>query len=750
MSVTEAAASIESKKDYEDTPQGKYKYWSEELTTSLAARKDWWKKADKIVNRYLGKLTAAASNSDSSKSFNLNMFHSNIKTLGDMLYGNTPKIDVSRRYAQPADDVGRVAAEMMERLLNLDIAENGAEIDAVFRSTLQDRLLAGLGCAKVRYEMESEQVPVMNPETGEPMLDLETGELVMEEKLLHEDAPTDYFYWGDITWGWCRNWAKMPWIGFRSYLTKDQLAERWGAEVADEVKLSKQTKSTSDEGTESSETESAWMRAEIWEIWCKETRKVHWIIQGYDKQVDEKDDVLKLSGFWPCPPFFLANPTTSLYAPTPDYVLAQDLYNEVDSLQTRIATITEAVRVVGVYNSSADNLKQMMAEGKDNDLIPVENWALFGENGGLAGQIEWMPIENIVIALKELIGIRDQTIGLLQQITGMVDVMRGSLDNQYEGVGQTEQKTKFGSVRIQALQEQFARFAGDLMQLKAEVIARHFSPETIYKRSNMRYSVDEEHVEAAIELIKSPEDARLRINIRPESVAMIDYQSLKGERTDYMKAVSTYMQSAGAIIDSDPSAKPFVLQLLQWGLAGFKGSSEIEGVIDKAVEASIEAEKDKQGKGDPTPEQQAAQAASQLQQMKQQGDMNKIQAKAQADMQVRQSDLQADVNTAHEAHVRKMAEIDGAMQAKVAEINAKLQADLLVEQAQTQSNLQQTQATVEGEIQKDIVEHNIDMEAESVKTESAIEQIVANAQADIQTSIVSESVKPKPKEKDDD
>ena len=731
-------ASIQSVQDYEDTPSGKYRYWAEELKSSIKAREKWWKQSDKIVNRFLG-----GKQEKDTSGFDLNMFHSNIKTLGDMLYGNTPKIDVSRRYAQPADDVGRVAAEMMERLLNLDIAENGADIDAVFRSTLQDRLLAGLGCAKVRYEVETEEVPVIG-KNGQPVMD--GNGPMMEEKLKFEDAITDYFYWGDIAWGWCRNWAKMPWIGFRSFMTKDELTARWGSEVADNVKLKKQTKSTSEEGEEDETTDSAWMRAEVWEIWCKKTKTVHWIILGYDKQLEEKPDILGLSSFWPCPPFFIANCTTSLYTPTPDFILAQDLYNEVDNLQSRIAVITEAVRVVGVYNSSADNLKQMMAEGKDNDLIPVENWALFGENGGLSGQIQWLPINDIVTALRELIGIRDQTISLLQQITGMVDVMRGSLDNQYEGVGQTEQKTKFGSVRIQALQEQFARFGGDLMQIKAEVIALHFSPETIYNRANMKYSVDAELVPQAIELIKNPREARLRIDIRPESVAMIDYQALKGERTDFMNAVSTYMQSAGVMMKEDPTSKTFILQLMQWGLAGFKGSSEIEGVIDKAIEATQQADKAQEGQPpEKSPEQQAAEAAGQLEQMKQQGDMQKIQAKAQADMQIRQTDMQADLMTAQETHTRKMAEIQAALQAKVAEIQTSLQADLLMEQAQAESNIRQTNATVDGEMKKDVLTAQLDMATEEQKTQLEMEKILSSAQADIQKTVIAEAVKPEPK-----
>ena len=741
MSVEASTGStIQTKTDFKDTPAGKYKYWAEELGTSIKAREKWWKKADKIVNRYIGDSTANSSNA-ANGGFNLNMFHSNTKTLGDMLYGNTPKIDVSRRYAQPNDDVGRVAAEMMDRMLNMDIAENGSEIDAVFRSVLQDRLLAGLGCAKVRYTMESEQVLVQNPATGQPMQGAD-GQPLTEEKLISEDAPVDYYYWGDVLWGWCRNWADMPWIAFRSYMTQDELRSRWGDDVADNATLKKQTKSTSDEGERDENTDSAWMRAEVWEVWCKETRKVHWIILGYDKQVEEKDDILGLSGFWPVPPFFIANVTTSLYTPTPDFVLAQDLYNEIDTLQTRIAVITEAVRVVGVYNAAASsNLDSMLSNGKDNHLIPIDNWALFGENGGIANQIEWLPLQDIVNTLQQLIGVRDQTIALLQQITGMTDVMRGSLDNQYEGVGQTETKTKFGSVRIQALQEQFARFAGDLMQIKAEVICRHFSPETIYKRSNMEFSVDAELVPQAIDLLKQPESARIRVDIRPESVAMIDHQALKSERTEYMNAVATYLQSAQGIIENDPAAKAFILQLMQWGLAGFKGSSEIEGVIDKAIEASQEAEKNAEPEQDPAA--MAAQAAQQLDAQKNDAKMQEVQAKAQAASQARQEDMQADIQTAAAQHQMKMAEINANLQAKIAETQAKMQADLVVEQAQAQSNIEQTQATVQGEMQKDVLEHNINMEGEATKTSLKISEIAANASAKIKEAAAKAPTAPK-------
>ena len=149
--------------------------WAAEMTAADKRLKPWRKKAEKINKRYLAERSGSQTNTVGGDT-RLNLFYSNVSTLQSMLYGSVPKIDVSRRYADSADDVARVAAETMERLLNADVAENGREYDTVLRSTLQDRLLGGLGCAKVRYSVVTHK----NPETG-------------EEEMLRESAPADYF-----------------------------------------------------------------------------------------------------------------------------------------------------------------------------------------------------------------------------------------------------------------------------------------------------------------------------------------------------------------------------------------------------------------------------------------------------------------------------------------------------------------------------------------------------------------------------
>ncbi|RLB97339.1 MAG: hypothetical protein DRH90_23500, partial [Deltaproteobacteria bacterium] len=698
-------APLESRKDFKKTPKGQYEYWETELKAAQKTLKPWQKQGDKIVQRYVDQrdgANSAHSTNDYSKVFRLNMFNSNVTTMQSMLYGRLPKVDVSRKNAIADDDPARVAAEAMERMLNLDIEDNGEEYDAMLRATLQDRLLSGLGCARVRYEVETEQVATLASSDGELV-----SKDASEQRVTHEAAPIDYYYWGDVLWGWARTFSKVPWIGFRSYLDKDEMQKRFGKDAAEGVQYKKQKITSNEESTEDPDKDSAWMKAEIWEIWDKNTKKVTWFSFGYDKTIETKPDPLQLSGFYPCPPFFMANQTTTLYKPTPDYHLAQDLYNEIDILQTRISILTEAVKVIGVYDAEADGIKRMFKEGVENDLIPVDNWALFAEKGGIQGQIDWVPIEAITNALDRLRSLRDEDIGLLQQITGMADVMRGSLDNQYEGVGQSEIKAKFGSIRIQSLQDEFAVFVGNLMQIKAEIIARHFSPETIAKQSAMQFTPDRELLPQAIQLIKNPDEAKLRISIKAESLAMLDYAQLKEERVQYLNGLSTFLQAAAPLIQQDPRALPFLLEMLKWAMAGFKGSSEIEGVLDKAIEAMRQAPpKDDK----PSPEQERGQVQIQLEKMRAEAKQQEMQFKAQSDQQLRQQDMQADIATRNAEMQFDMQKEEHKGNVEMQIMAAKLQSDVQTELLTSQINAEQNDRAVQGEIEKEVIKQRGEIE----------------------------------------
>jgi hypothetical protein len=172
----------------------------------------------------------------------------------------------------------------------------------------------------------------------------------------------------------------------------------------------------------------------------------------------------------------------------------------------------------------------------------------------------------------------------------MSDIMRGQSTGTATATEQAL-KAKFASTRVQEFQNEFARFASDAQSIKAEIISKHFDIESIAKESNVQFMFpnDQQMAQQAISLIKS-DFYQYRIEVKPESVAMADMTAMKAERSEFLMAVSQYLQSIGPIGASAPWAVQYLLQMLQWSFAGFRGGSSIEGVMDQMVIAAKQAQ----------------------------------------------------------------------------------------------------------------------------------------------------------------
>ena len=664
---------IESRKQFKNTPTGWYKRWSSEIQAAKKRVKRWHKQGHRIQARYQdrrGLQDTDHYDGDGKYQFRVNLFHSNTKTLRDMVYGNPPKIDVSRRFADPEDDIARVAATIYDRMLNTSVEASGDDTKSVLGYCLDNRLLPGMGLARVRYEYDSEinEVGAITDDDGNV---IEEG--YEEEMLIDETAPIEFVHWDDFLWGWARTWSEVPWIAFRSFLTKDQATKRFGKALANELNYkNKSISSVVDRRLSADETTDAWDRAEVWEIWDKKTKKVFWWSAGCERTLDMKDDPLKLFGFWPMPEPMIANPTTALLLPQPDFAIAQDLYNQIDQLETRIGIITTAVRVVGTYDSAEAGIKRMLQEGMENELIPVENWAAFQEGGAIDGKVAWMPVGEIAETLDKLVGQRSDAMALLYEVTGMSEIMRGANGPDRETAEAASGKRQFASVRVQGLSEDFARFASDLMALRAEVISKHFSPETIIRQSNILATYDKEFANKAIELIRDPQDAVWRIKISPESLAMLDYQALKKDRTEFINALAQFLQAAMPLAEMDKGAVPPLLQILKWTMSGFKGSNEIEGVLDKAIDQILQSQKQGQGKEEPSPEQ----------------------VKMQADAQKHQQQMELEALKHQNAMQQEMAKFQNNIKELGAEMKKELQVILAETKAAIRQEIAQSQAAM--------------------------------------------------------
>lgn len=674
-----------------ETPQELYQKWRGELEAGKKWFQKFQKAGDKVIKAYLSEQILDRDQGDDDQLSRLNLFHSNITTLTSMLYGKTPKVEVARRFAEADDDIARVAALMLTRILNTDIEVAGEDMASVFRNGLLDRLLPGLGSARVKYNVETKMETteaITDPKTG-----IELAPAVEKETLDCEWTDIVYTHWKDQIWSPARMHCEIRWKAYRSYMTKDEFKARFPEIDIDKVPFSskgplKRSKSEMDQ----SETP----QVEVWEIWSKDNKCVYWIVDGFDQCLDHQDDPLELDGFWPDPPPFIANVTTQKYLPKSDYAMAQDLYEEIDELETRISMLTRGCKLVGLYDKSQESIKRIFTEALENDLIPVDNWASFAEKGGLKGLIDWMPLEDAVNAIQILTQKQNDKIQQLFQVVGMSDIMRGAAMQAGTPASATERKIEasYGSIRIEALQNEFARWVGDLQSLKAEIIARHYDPQTIIEQSNiMSDENNAQYVQAAIELIKDPDKSRWRIIVRPETLAIADYAQLKQDRSEYLMGVAQFMQSSAPLIEMKPEAAPFMMKLMKWGLAGFKGSNEIESVVDQAVTAME--------KVPPQPKQDPAAV------------------KAQADMQRIQGEMEA----SKQEHGLKMQQSQQEFALKMQEMNAELQ----LNREKMQLELQQAREQFAQEMRQDQQKHVLEMRKIMLETAAEIQTQKAQA-----------------------
>jgi hypothetical protein len=480
-----AAGVAEEREDFGDGDAGLFAYWQTQEKLAEKEERTWVKRARKIIRRYRDERADTSGLRDTKK---FNILWSNVETLTPVLYGRTPKADVERRF-KDQDDVARLASILLERSLNYCI--EAYDFDGVMRPCVQDRLLPGRGVARVMY-IPHYGAPLPNGdqqeeageygETAAAIVASEGDEGKQEpqealREVVYEEARCAYVFWEDYREGPARVWAEVPWVRYRSYLTREELIARFGKEKGSKVTLDFTPKG---DERDPDTPPDAYKKAIVHEYWDKSKLQTIWIAPGTaDLILDKQDDPLKLTGFFPNPDPLLATTTTDKRIPVPDYIEYQDQAVELDDLTQRINKLTRALRAKGIYaGEEKDSLQRLFDLEDDTVLIPVENWAALAGKGGLANVIEWVPIQQIAGVLVQLYEARDKVKQVIYEITGIADILRGATSPS-ETLGAQQIKTNFATLRISPKQKDVARFARDLIRLKADIIANHFSPKTI-------------------------------------------------------------------------------------------------------------------------------------------------------------------------------------------------------------------------------------------------------------------------------
>ncbi len=637
-----------------------------------------------------------------------NILWSNIETIFPAVYSRMPKAEVSRRN-KDADPVARTAAQILERALQYEI-DQYPDFDDSIRAAILDRLLPGRGVVWIRFEETEVDRPADEPalveETVSPddplgliqggMFALAQPEPAAPE--IKEHACVDYVYWEDFRHGHARQWADVPWVARREYMTREAGVKRFGDDFKN-VPLNHEPIGIDDDIRASGSLDDL-KKAAVWEIWDKESKKAYWVAEGYPNVLDERDDPYGLEGFFPCPKPLYATQTSDQLTPVPDFSLYQDQADEIDILTTRIKGLSKALRLVGAYDGANGELQRIL-ESDDNTMIPVSNWAGLSEKGGLAGVMEFVPLKEVVAALQAAYVAREQAKQVIYEITGISDIIRGATKASETATAQ-DIKRQFGSLRLQTRQRDVAVFATNILRIKAQLMMDIYSPETLLAMSGIMDTEDAQYADAAIAMMQSEPMREYQISVAADSLVAIDEEQEKAQRMEFLQAVGGYIEKAMMAAQQVPEIAPLALELMMFVVRAFPAAKPVEG----AFEAFQTALQNKPPQDPNAAGQAEAQAQQQIEMQKLQATMQVEQMKLQMQAQSKQAELQAD---AQANQIRAQADIQ-VQQSKI-----QMQAQLEQQRAQMQAEIDRYKADVDAQGKAAIA--NMQMEFQRWKAE---------------------------------
>lgn len=557
----------QDKTERDEQPKpGASRVWLERIESAGKAFEVWQSKCDNIDKLY----ASLEKQADVSGDREFQIFWANLEVLKPTVYERPPRPVVMPRHSD-GGEVQRVASELVERVLEMDVDEDDLHDTLILAR--DDLALSARGVIWV----------------------LDDGKAVHVERqdFRHEPA---------------RKWQEVSWVARRAYLTLEEGVKRFGEAFMSAKREKVETDDQKD-------YESSQKKAQVWEIWDKTTQKVVWVTKGVEDVLDESEPMINVKGFFPCPRPAYGTLEKSTLKPVPDFVYYRDQVDEINELTARISKLSESLRMRGFYASGASEVGEaieaaMKVTDNNSVLVPVSNFAALG-GAGLKDSIVWLPVQEVAEVIAQLIMLRRQLIEDVYEITGLSDIMRGTTEAS-ETLGAQQLKAQYGNVRVRGRQGEMVRLARDILRIKGEIFAEEYSGQDLMTMAGKQIANQADLENAMIEYQKAvvmaqqageqpPEqpdfegvvtieaveallkDQRLRpflLEIESDSTIAADEQAEKQSRIEFITAVGGFIQQAGAMVAAQPETAPFAAEMLKFAAGGFRAGRDLAGAID--------------------------------------------------------------------------------------------------------------------------------------------------------------------------
>ena len=663
--------------------------WLKEIKRIRNKEDKWRKKAKEVLERYRDDRGL----DDHVSKFNI--LWSNTETIKPAIFARMPVPDVRRRYLTQ-DPIGRTAAMILERALSYSISTYDFK-DTCDRC-VEDYILPGRAEAFVCYEPLILNKPVRKPVEPLPPSDPDLGkddddipndltapplaippdpaqyppgtqfdaqgafQMQPQEYKAWESVYAKYVPWDLFGFSECTQWSEVPAVWMGEYLTKEQCKDQFPDFKDWEHVTFAQAKTSSSSADLDDSMQQPPSTTTIWKVWHKATRTYLVFAQDYTEgPIARQEDPTQLEGFFPMPQPMYSLRTNGTWIPKPEFLMYQDQANELDIVVNRLRNLVNALKVRGVYDKAMDELAKISELYKAPDLtfMPIPDYRMLAEKGGLDALISTLPIEEIAAAIGQLTEREAKLKEEIYELYGVADIMRGATEAS-ETLGAQQLKAQYGGLRISTRQERFQMFVRDILRIKAELIVEHFDADTLRLMTGIQVMPDQQfqmmqqqqslpmgavsqsEFDGAIAVLKSDKLRGFKVDIETDSTIPVDRMQDQQNRIAFIGAVGQYLSGVIPAVQEGAIPMKVAREGLLFVVRGFKVGTELEEVLEELGQDGDQAQQLSQlQKAVQQLQQQNQELQQELQQAQQKGQAD--QARASADIVVSNVQAQNDI-----------------------------------------------------------------------------------------------------------
>jgi hypothetical protein len=595
----------------EGDPKNTVKYWLSQRSRSKAFLRAYRETADRIVARYENESNTAIESAGIAKSGQSNILWSNTKLEKPALYSRTPKVVSKVRFGRQ-NPVAKQASKLIQRATAFQL-EDTDDFDSTINKVIQDLQLTGQGVCRVRYvpvfgenQITLSVEALQNPDGSVAYVTSDgeevPTEMIYQDKLgnlladkvipdvITEKIEFDYISYKDFNRSPAASWKETDWISFDNYLSRKEVIERFGKDVANKLKFSKVDSLDSNlamtaKVSADSDSSIASGKALVIEVWDKAENRVLFMCPEYpDDFLKIEEPYKKIEGFFPCAEPLTNNATNRAFIGRPDFVYYEGHVNQLDAITAKRYLFLDALRVAGVFDKAFPELANIF-KGNLNRLIPID-WARFSESSGFSGVFQLVPLAEIINIISSLFQAEQTITQNIYQISGVSDIVRGSSDPRETATAQ-QIKGQFATLRLNDKQTNIQRFCKNTIKIAAELIAETFQPESILDLAEAEEDSQEDQSvnQAALTLLKQEGLRRIKLDIETDSTIAIDESLQKEQIGEYITGVTGLIQQSLPFVQQFPEFLPYISELLSHSSHAYRFGANVESSLNLAIQS---------------------------------------------------------------------------------------------------------------------------------------------------------------------